>query len=100
MSLICSCTSSCCCATPPESTTNINYYQAQASQFYQGLLTHDGATATLPYTPLGDSAVVIIIGGNIQRQGTDYTISGTTITFTPAIPVGTVVYVMFVKAAS
>lgn len=100
MSQVCSCTSGCCCATPPETTTNVYYYQVQAGQLYQGLLTHNGSKATLPYTPIGDAAVVIMVNGVVQRQGTDYTISGTTITFTPAIPLDAVVYVVLIKAAT
>jgi hypothetical protein len=100
MSQVCSCTSACCCATPPETTTNVYYYQTQASQLYQGLLTHDGSEAVLPYDPIGDAAVVVMINGVAQRQGTDYTISDTTITFTPAIPADAVVYVILIKATS
>jgi len=100
MSQVCSCTSSCCCATAPATTTNVYYYQVQAGQLYQGLLSHDGTDATLPYTPIADAAVVVLVNGVVQRQGTDYTISGTAITFTPAIPADAVVYVVLIKAAS
>lgn len=38
-------------------------------------------TYTLTQTPLANAEVVVYLGTVIQRQGTDYTISGTTVTF-------------------
>jgi hypothetical protein len=41
-------------------------------------------TFTLAFTPLENEAVKVYLDGLLLRQGTDYTISGSTITMTTA----------------
>lgn len=49
-----------------------------------GLVNGANVTYTLSQTPTSNAAVKLYLNGLFQRQGTDYTISGVTITFTTA----------------
>jgi len=44
-----------------------------------------GATVTLPQTPLPNGVLTVAINGQIQQAPRDYTITGATLTFTPAL---------------
>ncbi len=52
---------------------------------------------TLSATPLFSSGVNVYLNGTFQRPTTDYTISGSTITFTSAPATDTSVYVTYIK---
>lgn len=51
---------------------------------------------TLSTAPSYNSSLQVFLNGLIQRQGIDYTISGTTITFTTAPSLGQRVYAIFI----
>jgi hypothetical protein len=77
-----------------------------AAKFFQNFFeqetptgTVDGANTsfTLSATPVYDKALFVYQNGLIQRQGTDYTISGTSISFTDAPNSGTRIYAIYFK---
>lgn len=63
------------------------------SQTYTG----DGETVTylLSQSPASDDAVDVYVNDVLQRPGEVFTISGTTLTFNPAPPVGSDIYVKY-----
>lgn len=87
------------CCEPPTTTTNVYDYSIPATQYVQEALTIVGGTgATLSEVPIADATVIIWINGVFQLQGTDYTIVDDAITFTEAVPDGSVVVAFFIKA--
>lgn len=62
-----------------------------------GAVNDSNVTFTLSSTPVADKAVELKLNGLTQRQGTDYTISGSTITFTTAPTTGQSVYAVYWK---
>jgi len=59
--------------------------------------TVNGATTafTLANTPASTNSVLIILDGQIQRQTTDYTLSGSTVTFVTAPSTGQSIYAQY-----
>lgn len=55
------------------------------------------ASFTLGNDPIYDKTVWLFNNGLIQRQTTDYSISGNTITYTNAPPSGTKIYAIYFK---
>jgi hypothetical protein len=49
-----------------------------------GLIDSSNTIYTLAQTPTSNASVKVYLNGIFQRQGTDYTISGVTLTFTTA----------------
>jgi len=71
-----------------------------AAIFDQGVLgAGNGSTTafTLPSTPHSSAAVIVLLNGIPQVQTTDYSISGTTVTFTSAPATGRQVFAWYVK---
>lgn len=61
-----------------------------------GLVNGSNTNFTLSGTPHSSKAVRVTLNGLLQKQGTDYTISSSTITFTSAPVTGQEVYVEYV----
>lgn len=61
------------------------------SNYEEGAFDGNNSTTvfTLPFAPAAQNALLIWVGDVRQRPGTDYTISGTSLTFTTAPPTGT-----------
>ena len=71
-----------------------------AAIFDQGALgIGDGATTdfSLPSAPHSSAAVIILLNGIPQVQGTEVSVSGTTVTFTTAPAIAQQVFAWYVK---
>ena len=62
-----------------------------------GLVNGSNTSYSLSGTPHSDKSVMLFIDGVIQKQGTAYTISASTITMTTAPANGQDIYAMYVK---
>lgn len=54
----------------------------------QEIPSGSGTAFTLAHTPLSNAAVLLFVNGLFLRQGTDYTITGTSITLTDSLVAG------------
>lgn len=57
-----------------------------------GTINGSNTAFTLSYTPSNPNGVIVVLNGVVQYNGTDYTISGTTITFTTAPVSGSTIF--------
>ena len=57
-----------------------------------GTINSSNLIFTLSYTPINPAGVIIVLNGVVQYNGSDYTISGNTITFTTAPVTGSTIY--------
>lgn len=61
-------------------------YTTSATTWYQeavtGTVNSSNVTFTLPHTPTSPNSLTLYLGRQIQIKGVDYTLSGTTITYT------------------
>lgn len=64
----------------------------QAGEVPTGTVNSSNTAFTLSYTPSVAGAVIVVLNGVVQYNGTDYTITGTTITFTTAPVTGSTIY--------
>lgn len=62
-----------------------------------GTINGSNKAFTLTYTPDEAASVVVFLDGIVQRLTTDYTFSGTTITFVSAPAVGQDLYCVYQK---
>ena len=65
-----------------------------------GAVNGSNVTFTLSATPVANASVIMVLDGVTQTNGTDYTVSGTTVTFTTAPATGTEVIAIYNSAAS
>jgi hypothetical protein len=62
-----------------------------------GTVNGSNVTFTLSQTPIENDAVLVFLDGLKQKQTTDYSISGTTITFVTAPAIAQIVEVEYVQ---
>jgi hypothetical protein len=62
-----------------------------------GTINSSNASFTLPSLPHSNKSVLLFINGIMQRQGLEYTISGSTITMTAAPQAGSDIFAWYVK---
>lgn len=62
-----------------------------------GLVNGSNVTYTLSETPHSNACVDVYLNGLILRQGTDYSLSGSTITMTTAPVSGSDLYAKYIK---
>ena len=60
-----------------------------------GAIDGTNVTFTLANTPANTASVIIVLGGLTQFNGIDYTVSGSTVTFTTAPIVGSTIFAYF-----
>lgn len=60
-----------------------------------GLVNSSNTDYTLAHTPSAESSVIVILDGVTQYNGTDYTLDGTTITFTTAPVTGSTIFAYY-----
>ena len=65
-----------------------------------GLVNGSNTAYTLSATPVANASVIMVLDGVTQTNGTDYTVSGTTVTFTTAPASGTEIVAIYNSAAS
>lgn len=65
-----------------------------------GTVNGSNTVFTLSATPVANASVIMVLDGVTQTNGTDYTVSGTTVTFTTAPTTGTEVVAIYNSAAS
>lgn len=65
-----------------------------------GTVNGSNTVFTLSTTPVANASVIMVLDGVTQTNGTDYTVSGTTVTFTTAPTTGTEVVAIYNSAAS
>lgn len=65
-----------------------------------GAVNGSNTVFTLSATPVANASVIMVLDGVTQTNGTDYTVSGTTVTFTTAPTTGTEVVAIYNSAAS
>ena len=65
-----------------------------------GSVNGSNTAFTLSSTPVANASVIMVLDGVTQTNGTDYTVSGTTVTFTTAPTTGTEVIAIYNSAAS
>lgn len=65
-----------------------------------GLVNGSNTVFTLSATPVANASVIMVLDGVTQTNGTDYTVSGTTVTFTTAPASGTELVAIYNSAAS
>jgi len=81
----------CNVGSPTYSWKKLSYEKTPFKQYLNGNGTNQ---LTLSYTPLTDSSL-LFINGAVQVEGVDYTISGTTITFSGIVAIAKKVYVKY-----
>jgi hypothetical protein len=62
-----------------------------------GTVNGSNTVFTLAFTPVENDAVTVFLNGLFQRPTTDYSISGTTITFVTAPPVASDVRTSYIR---
>lgn len=62
-----------------------------------GLVNGSNTVYLIPSVPHSNKAVMVFINGLMQRQGIEYTISGSTITMTQAPLTGQDIFIFYVK---
>lgn len=60
-----------------------------------GTVNSSNTAFTLAHTPASSASVMVILDGGLQYSGVDYTVSGSTITFTTAPTTGTSIFVYY-----
>lgn len=65
------------------------------SETPSGTINSSNVTFTLANTPASNNGVIVILNGVVQYNGTDYTVSGTTITFTTAPVTGSTIFAYY-----
>lgn len=65
-----------------------------------GTVNGSNTVFTLSATPVANASVIMVLDGVTQTNGTDYTVSGTTVTFTTAPASGTELVAIYNSAAS
>lgn len=65
-----------------------------------GLVNGSNTSFSLSSTPVANASVIIVLDGLIQTNGTDYTVSGTTVTFTTAPASGSEIVAIYNSAAA
>lgn len=65
-----------------------------------GTVNGSNTVFTLSATPVANASVIMVLDGVTQTNGTDYTVSGTTVTFTTAPTTGTEVVAIYNSSAS
>lgn len=65
-----------------------------------GTVNGSNTAFTLSGTPVANASVIMVLDGVTQTNGTDYTVSGTTVTFTTAPASGTEIVAIYNSAAS
>jgi hypothetical protein len=64
-----------------------------------GLVNGSNVSYTLANVPQANEAVMVFLNGLFQVYGTNFSVSGSTITFTSAPSVGQIVSVFYIKKA-
>jgi len=80
----CDCRDDCCLEIIPVTVTseNIQYNGANAGWHQEVFAGSAGTSFTLASYPVDDGSVKVYLNGVLQRQGTDYIIAGSIISFT------------------
>lgn len=87
--------------TDPNQLTRKAYVDAGLANWESsaptGTINGSNQVFTLPAAALGNTSIFLFINGLLQRYGTDYTRTGTTLTFTTAPASGSDIWVMYPK---